>query len=52
MQELLLLLTAIVTGANCFVIAVLKRRVKWLEAVADAQHDTITDLYALSLERK
>ena len=52
MQELPLLITAIVTGANCFVIAVLKRRVKWLEDATDAQHDTITELYALSLERK
>lgn len=52
MFEFLLLLTAIVTGANCFVISALKQRVKYLEDLSKAQHDTITDLYGMKAEGK
>lgn len=52
MYELLLLLTAICTGVNCFVISVLKHRVRYLEDLTAAQHDTITDLYGKAAEGK
>lgn len=52
MFELLLLLTAIVTGANCFVISALKHRVKHLEAENDGLQDEVTELYGKAAEGK
>lgn len=52
MYELLLLLTAICTGANCFVISALKQRVRYLDALTEAQHDVQTDIYGLLAEIK
>lgn len=52
MFELLLLLTAIVTGANCFVISALKQRVKYLEALVDAHHGVQTDVLGVLAEIK